>query len=801
MRISLTWVRRLLGLERLPVDGAELARLVTMHLAEIDAVERVGPCLDGVVVGRVCTCEPHPDADRLRVTTVDIGQDEPVQVVCGAPNVAAGQHVAVATVGTTLQMRDAEGNERPLVIKKGRLRGQDSHGMICAEDELGLGERHDGILVLDGSPRPGTPLAEVLASGDTVLVVDNHNINHRPDLWGHLGWAREIAAILDLPAPQEPDISWPSATSAPMAVEIRSPGCPAYSGAVVSGVSNGPSPAWMQDLLTAAGMRPRGLLVDITNYVMLELGEPMHAFDRRAISGECLVVREAAPGETFTTLDQTTCTLDDGDLVIADQHLALALAGIMGGENSMVADDTDTVVLEAATFIQARIRRTRIRTGLASESSTRFEKGLYPLLTRAAINRALALLAECCPGCRVLGHFAAGDGLAQAADQDRVIPYHGADLTRLTGLSLPDDRQAALLARLGCRLAPGGFTRPWWRAKDLNHAADLVEEVARLHGYDHIAPAIPLLPAAVPAANPLRRAEHRSRAALSALGWDEVATYGFISEAWAEALATDAQRPIRLVHPLSSQETVLRLDLLANLAQAATANLRHAEAVRIYEIGKIYGGGLGSGTTPDERLQVAGLIADRHDETPFYAAREAAQALLEGLGHSPTIEPADDPRLAPGRRARLMVAGRAVGVVGELALALRQRAGCPCPAALFTIELEHLVADLPPPPPPIFTAPSRYPSVDRDFTFVCPEDLPFGVLADGISAAARPWVRGVGLAAPVYRGDQIPPGHKALSLRVILQADDRTLDEKTLRKTCQRIISTIEAKTPARLRG
>ncbi len=804
MRISLDWVKRLLGVDELGHEPEELARLLTMHLAEIDAVEATGPSLEGVVVGRVLSCQQHPNADRLRVTTVDVGSEQPLPIVCGADNVAAGQLVPVAPVGTVLQVRTAEGGVEALKVKKGKLRGEPSHGMICAEDELGLGTDHSGILVLDDDHPPGTPLDRVIATGDHVLVIDNHNINHRPDLWGHLGWAREIAAICDLPPPAEPDLDWED-TGDGFRVIIRNDDCSAYSGAVVGGLHNGASPQWMQDLLLAVGSRPHGLLVDVTNFVMLELGEPMHAFDRRQIAGDELIVRGAAAGEVITTLDETTVDLQPGDLLIADDQRSLALAGIMGGKDSMVRDDTTEVVLEAACFAPARIRATRIRTGVASESSNRFEKGLYPLLTRAAINRAIALLRAICPELTVSVRFSAGAGLASACCAETTVAYQSEQLRRLTGFDLPAATQHELLARIGFTPTGDGLRVPWWRSKDITGAHDLVEEVARLHGYDAIAPCVPCLPAAAPTPNRLRNAEHRARDVLSALGWDEVATYGFISEAWCAELGLAAdERLIRLPHPLSQDQSVLRIHTLPNLLEAAGRNLRHLAAASVYEIGKRYGRGLGAGTCTDETLVLAGLHADPATDTPFYAARDALLELLAALGYRATVRAqaldATPAGLLPGRCAAITVDGQAVARVGEVDAALRRRAACEPAAAWFELELERLLATLPPPPPQQYRPVSRYQRVDRDFTFVCPEALTFAELEAVVASAARDLLCGIELAAPIYRGEQIPPRHKALSLRVHLQAADRTLSEKELRKTSERIVTAVEKRTAARLR-
>lgn len=796
MRVSLNWIKRILNRQDLGLSVADLQARLTLHLAEFEAdIEVAGPKLDGVVVGKVLTCVQHPNADRLRCTTVDIGTGAPVPVVCGAPNVAAGQTVAVATIGTQLTMTDKEGKPASITIKASKLRGEPSEGMICAVDELGLGTSHDGILVLNDGLKIGTPLREALNLGDTVLVIENHAITHRPDLWGQWGWAREVAAILGFPPPAVPDTTWQDQGEG-WSVELASTGCGTYCGAVVEGVANDPSPAWLQDLLQSLGVRPLGLLVDVTNFVMLELGEPMHAFDRREIDGTRIVVRDAAAGERFRTLDGKEHALTPADMVIADNKRALALAGIMGGEGSMVRADTSTIVLEAATFQAARIRRSRQRTGTATDSSARFEKSLYPELAPAAIARAIQVLREVLPGCLVTHRFHAGTVATPARD----VRLDEGALRRLTSLELSGYDQRNLLGRLGFAAAGEAIAIPWWRRKDVTGEADLVEEIARLHGYHHIAPQTPRLPAAAPVVNVLRTMEHRTRRTLSALGWDEASTYAFTSEAWATALGWNTGL-IRLAHPLSSEQTVMRQSLLPTLAEAVARNRKHLSSVALYEVGKRYLDGGGQGATAHEEVLVAGCVAAANDEAPFYAARDAALALLRGLGVEPryTVRTEPHDELAPGRAIDLWIGKQQVGVAGELPKPLRTLAGLPERTGWFSIALERLVTTLGEPKPVAHHPPSRFPLVERQFTFDCPEELPYADLETPIRQSAGELFAGAALDS-IYRGEQLPPGRKAVSLRLFLQSHERTLEEKELTQLHGRIITSVEKRTAAKLR-
>jgi phenylalanyl-tRNA synthetase beta chain len=741
----------------------------------------------------VLTCVQHPNADKLRCTTVDVGGPAALPIVCGAPNVAVGQTVAVATVGCTL--RAADGKE--FAIKPAKLRGEPSQGMICAEDELGLGTSHDGIMVLDAALVPGTPLARVLGGGDEVFTVENHALTHRADLWGQLGWAREMAAALGLDAPAAPDLTWNDAPAGWTAT-IADDGCSTWCGAVVTGVANGESPEWLRRRLEACGLRPLGLLVDVTNYVMLELGEPMHAFDRRDIAGQAITVRSAAAGEPFTTLDGKAHTLAAGDLLIADAARPLALAGIMGGQGSMVRADTSEIVLEAAVFKADRIRRTRLRTGISTDSSARFEKGQRPEAAAAAINRAVALLAQLCPGCTVTARFHAGTRVGEA----RSAPFQPAAVGRLTGLDVPAAEQQAILARLGFAVEGDTVRIPWWRAKDCQGVADLVEEVARHHGYERIAPQVPRLSAAVPAANPLRDAEHRARRVLAGAGWDEVQTYAFTSTAWADALEWPAAQRIALAHPLSSEQTVMRLSLLPTLLEAVGRNRRHFDAVRIYEVGKRYGVGVGAGATPDETIVVSGVCAAAGDEAPFYAARDAALTLLAGLGHAATatVRTAPCAGFLGSRLVDLWIGKRQVGVVGEVAAAFRTQAGCPERVGAFSVDLEALIGAFGAAKPIAHSMPSRFQATVREFTFAAAEAVAYGDIAAAANQAAGELAAGVTLK-DVYRGAPYSAGTKAVSIAVTLQSDERTLADADLAKVSARIPEAVARRTGATLVG
>ncbi|MEK7415058.1 MAG: phenylalanine--tRNA ligase subunit beta [Planctomycetota bacterium] len=799
MRVSLSWIRRLLNRD-LGVTDQELADKLSIHTCEIEGVQRTGPNLDGVVVGRVLTCVQHPNADRLRVITVDVGGPIPLPIVCGAPNVAVGQTVAVATVGTSLTMPGKDGKPTTITIKEAKLRGELSRGMICAEDELGLGASHDGIMVLSDAFKLGTPLAQALGVGDAVLEVSNTAITHRADLWGHLGWAREVAAILKLPAPAEPDIAWTD-QPAGWSAKLADAGGWSYCGAVVEGVANHESPKWMRDLLEGAGVRPLGLLVDVTNFVMLELGEPMHAFDVRSFMGREVSVRTARKDEQIATLDGRNHTLAADDLVIADGDRALAVAGVIGGSASAVRADTSSILLEAASFAPERIRRTRLRHGIATDSAARFEKTIQPELGPAAINRAVALLAEICPGSRVTARFHVGpvSGEARTVAIDLRLVDTRTGLTDGTAAAREHLRALGFTATGSDDVA--GVTVPWFRRKDVQTAPDLIEEAGRMSGWHRIKSENPRLPAIAPRGNPQRTAEHRIRDALSAQGWDEVCTYVYASPAWCAALGLDESRLVRLEHPPQPDWTFLRPSMLPGLLRAVTENRKSLSAIACYEVGKRYGSGIGRGTCADEATIVCGVVAAAHDQAPFFAARDAALAALSDLGYEARARPLSAPvvEFAAGRAVELCVNGKPFAVAGEVPKALRDLAGCPERVGWFRIELERLIDVVGEPSPIRYVTPSRFQSVENDFTWECAETQAYAELADATRRAGGALVIGVDLVG-IYRGAPYQAGRKAVTIRATMQSEEKTLEEADIQAIRERVIALV-TKTGAALRG
>jgi phenylalanyl-tRNA synthetase beta chain len=809
MRLSWRLLSEMVDLRR--VDPAEAARLLTFRTAEVEHVEHLGGSLSGVVTAKVRAVDPHPGADRLRLCTVDVGGGaQLLRVVCGAPNVAAGQTVCFAPVGTTLP--------NGVTLKKAKIRGVESEGMICAEDEMGLGTAHDGIVVLDPETPVGVPVSEALGLSDVVFDVANSAITSRPDLWGHVGFARELAAILDRRFTAPPTDAAQRAVGAagadpfPVRVEDEA-GCRRYVALVVEGVANGPSPAGVVRRLEALGLRAVSLLVDLTNLVMAEQGQPLHAFDLREVRGGAVRVRRAAAGERFTALDEKERTLVADDLVIADEERVLALAGVMGGAASAVGADTTTVLLESATFDPGRVRRSAIRHGLRTDASARFEKSLDPAGAPAAAMRWLELLLAHVPGARV------------AARTTDVYPRPLLPLAielpfdlvrRRLGLPLADAEIVTRLASVGFRGSevPGGVRVrvPSWRAtKDVSIPEDLVEEVGRLHGYEHVVPEPHVAPMVAVRPSPERSLERATRAVLGLdLAHAEVAHYAFHGEAEAQKLGLDPATLLRLSNPLSSEQDRMQATCVQNLLRIAarnqpteprTAPLRLAEWTRVF-----------SASAPADRAEVpvVGCLTARADleSDPrgdvFRGVVEDVRVLLERVGvrgvrvadggeaprHDAQFPPAT--WLHPGRSAVFTHAGdggpQVLAVVGEVHPRVRRAFGVAGVAAAAEVRLDRVLAARA--SESDYRAPPRFPESTFDVAVVVPRKTPAAEVEAVLARCAGGAVRSVRWF-DLYEGKGIPAGQKSLAFTVAFGDEGGTLTGKTLEKLQGRAIDAL----------
>ncbi|MDJ0868656.1 MAG: phenylalanine--tRNA ligase subunit beta [Myxococcota bacterium] len=800
MRVPLGWLAEWVDLP--PTEA--LAHRLTMGGLEIEEEERTGPDLSAFRVGHVLERTQHPNADRLSLCTVDLGDGEPVEIVCGAPNVAAGQKVAVAPVGAKLP----DGTR----IKKSKIRSVVSRGMICSTRELGLGDEHEGILVLDAEAPVGAPLGEVIAAGDTVL--DLFLTANRGDCASLLGVAREVRAhfggALRLP-PCEPETEEgdPAAASVRIEIDDRA-GCHQYVARIVRGVALGPSPDWLQQRLEAAGMRPVNVVVDVTNLVLLELGQPLHAFDLATLRGGVVRVRRAEPDEKLVTLDGQTRALDPDDVVIADGERAIAVAGVMGGAETEVGDETTDVLIESAHFDPRRVRRTGRRLGLSSEASYRFERGVDREGIRRAADRAAHLLAELAQGSVAPG-VAEAEGDAPAATES--IELDPTRVNRLLGTGLSPDEVVALLARVGVEAAPSGDALrcrvPSWR-NDLHRPVDLIEEVARIHGYEHIPVTLPaerLTPVAQPRA---RAVADCARDALSGLGLVECMTLPMCSAADLDrvGLAPDdpRRRAVALANPLVDEESQLRTSLVPALLGVVRQNrARQLERVRVFELGRVFLPRDGA-ALPDEPLRLAAVLTRGDaglwdgDGTPpiYFEAKGVVERLLAALGVEPRFAPgAGEPYLHPGASAALELDDTRIGALGELHPEVAARYEIAGPCALLTLDLEALVAREA--PALRFREVSRQPQVRRDLALVVGRESAADALLGAIRATAGPHL----VSAEVfdrYEGKGVPEGKISLAFRLVFQRPDRTLTDKEVTRSVDRVVGMLADRFRAELR-
>ena len=830
MLVPLSWLRKYVAITDSP---GELAHKLTMAGIEIGDVRIIGADWDAenVVVGEVLRVDPHPNADRLRLPTVDTGDGTPSTVVCGAPNVAAGQKIAFAREGASLFSPRSGRVER---LRRARIRGVESRGMVCSSLELGLGEDHDGILVLDGDAPVGTPLADYL--GDAVLDADV--TSNRPDCLSILGIAHEVGAITGQPV-TEPDRSYPEdgdLIEEQATIEIADPDlCYRYTASLARGVSIGPSPRWMQDALVKAGQRPINNVVDITNYVMLEYGQPLHAFDFDKCRDATIIVRAAREGETLTTLDGEVRELAPPMLTIADSQDAVGLAGVMGGANSEMTEATTSVLLESASFDAVNTRRTRSALGMRTDASDRFERGIRSALAPVALRRATQLMVELCGGVAAKGVI----DLYPTRREPPTVSVSRARIRQVLGVDYPMSQVRRVLESLGFEEAspPGGLIDlvetieaapspersdtlwlkvPYWRS-DIAIEDDLVEEVARIIGYDSL-PAT-MLSAAIPhwQPQPMTELKDTIRDLMAAAGMQETISY---SPTTLENLRRvdaldDSNPPLRIANPLSSEWEYMRTSLRSNILNTLSYNRRIAqgEGVRIFEVGRVYipKPEARERDLPDERETLIGVVSGpRFGESwitsanpvsepmGFFDAKGALEYAFGKLGVDVEYAPATDSIMRPGRTARITSGGVELGVVGEVRSATLESFDLEAyPAAMFEISLDALLS--------VYgelrrthRSSSRFPQAYRDLAVVVDADTPASSIARVIERHA---LVVSGVPFDIYTGEGVPEGHKSVAFRVAFQSDRGTLTSEQVDHFQRDIVRQLRRELGAELRG
>jgi phenylalanyl-tRNA synthetase beta chain len=801
MRVPVEWLTEYAD-PGLPVKA--LDERLTMTGTKVEAVHHHGvDSLERFVVGRVLEAQRHPDADRLTVCAVDVGDGGPQQIVCGAPNVAAGQIVAVARPGAVMP----DGTK----LGVARLRGVESNGMILAEDELGIGTEHAGIMVLDGELQPGTPLQGVLPIATEVIELEI--TPNRPDCLAVYGVAREVHAVTGAPLKAPP---WATDLGTPGPIEgaevrVEAPDlCPRFTARVFEDVRIGPSPAWLKARLMAAGQRPINNVVDITNYVMLLVGSPLHAFDFDRVAGGLLVVRRAKDGETLTTLDGQTRTLDHDMLVIDDADGPTSLAGVMGGERSEVHEDTTRVLMEVANWHGPTIHRTSQLLTLRSEASSRFEKGLAPEQAMESQIVATQLMLELTgatlrPGTIDVG----GPGPPPA-----VIRLREQKVADLLGRPIARERQAEILEALefGVSEAPDGLdvSVPAFRRIDVYREADLVEEVARVDGLDKLPATLPKRRGTSGLLTTQQRLRRRIVDALVGRGMYETVGWSFTDPGLADRLRLDpddARRSfVTLENPMSEDQSVLRTTLAGALLDVARHNVARGRAdLALFESGTVY---RATGEKlPHEHRALGGILTGRlHPQTwgtaeppraGFFAAKGLLGAALDSVRVTWWVEPATEPFLHPGRTARIRAAGEDVGWIGELHPIVARTWDLDA-AALFEVDLDRVLAHAE--AVPQYVDLTSFPALHLDLSVALPEDVPAATVLATVREAGGTLLTDVRVF-DVYHGAQVGEGRKSLALALSFRAPDRTLTDEDVAPLRNRIVEALREALGGELRA
>ncbi|HOI73323.1 MAG TPA: phenylalanine--tRNA ligase subunit beta [Syntrophales bacterium] len=804
MKVSLKWLKDYVDFD---LPAQELADRLTMAGLEVDALEEKRADFSGVVVARIVSAKRHPDADKLSLCEASIG-DRTLPIVCGAPNVREGILVPLATVGAVIP--------GGYTIKLTKIRGQVSEGMFCSEEELGIGSDNTGIMVLPDELIPGMPLDQALDLTDTVLDVGV--TPNRSDCLSIVGIAREVAAItgksLRCPAIAVPESE--EKVSDVTSVTILDPDlCPEYTARIVRNVAIRPSPLWMRQRLEAVGLRAINNVVDITNFVMLELGQPLHAFDFRFLEEGRIVVRKSREGEIFISLDEKERVLKEGTLLICDGVKPVAIAGIMGGLNSEVKDDTSTVLLESAYFNPGSIRRSSRFLGMGTDAAFRFERGIDPQGVVRALDRAAGLMAELADGVSCLGYI---DAHPQEVQIAKDIPLRVTRVNDILGISLTEKEIVPILESLEMTVMPEDgnpgiyrITPPTCRV-DLTREIDLIEEVARLHGYDRIPVTLPAVTAAPFAPDPRRLVEDRVRALLNGYGYSEVITYSFVSPNSTDLLALRPddfrRRMLKIMNPLTEDQSVMRTALVPSLLKTMLDNANAGTVdLKIFEIGKVFHPREGL-ELPEERDRIGALLTGRRYEdrwhftsvqSDFYDLKGCLEGVLEGLG----IREGDfrvrslEPFLHPGRSCDLFHGDLRLGFLGEVHPDVLSRLDLKNRAMVFELDVEALSTiasrELK------FRGVPRYPSSSRDVAFLVNAGITSGDMIRWAAGNEEELLEKI-YVFDVYAGQGIPEGMKSLGLRFSYRAPDRTLTDQEIHEVHSRIMERIMAASGARIR-
>ena len=797
MNLSRKWLNEFVSVD---ASDKEFDEAMTLSGSKVETTADLGAEIVNVVVGRVLSLVRHPNSDHMWICQVDVGRGAPIQIVTGAQNVKEGDLVPAALDGALLP----GGKE----IHAGKLRGEVSDGMLCSFAELGLDQRDfpsayaDGIWILSDDPE----LTDLTAGEDirTAAGLDDHVVEfeitpNRPDCLSVIGLAREAAATFDRELRLHvPEVKGGAQGVLTELLDVETPDAdlvPRYTARMVRNVKIAPSPKWMRERLRAMGVRPINNIVDITNYVMLEYGQPMHAFDYRYVHGGKIIVRRAREGERLTTLDGKEHTLTANHLVIADEHRAVGLAGIMGGENSEIVSDTADVVFESACFDGTCIRKGALALGMRTEASAKFEKGLDPMNTLPAVQRACELV-------ELLGAGEVVDGVIDILNhvpQPTVLPLEPDKINALLGTDVAADEMVRILRKLDFIVEGGQVTVPSWRG-DVRRMADLAEEVARFHGYDQIPCTLMRGQTTQGGYTAVQRLENRVGELCRAFGYDEIITYSFISPScydkirWAE---DDARRQsFKILNPLGEDTSIMRTTTLPSMLDILTRNYNYRnQAVRLYEIGRIYLPGGEDGLAREPKI----LSLGAYGETDFFAVKGQVEAILRDLRVADVeFRPVtDNPSYHPGRCAAVYAGGTYLGVLGQIHPLTARNYGVDAELYCAELALDALYAvrgaD------PEYIPLPKFPSVARDIAVVCGKAVTVGELEKAIRRGAQGLLKEVTLF-DIYEGVGIPAGKKSVAFSLVLRSDERSLTSEEADADVRSILSALETDCGAVLR-
>ncbi|HNV12341.1 MAG TPA: phenylalanine--tRNA ligase subunit beta [bacterium] len=805
MNISLNWLKEFVNLSGIKVE--DLKDKLTKHTVEVEQIIKQGDRFKNVVVAKILDVQKHPKADKLQIAIVDAGEEENLKIVCGAPNIESGQLVPLAKIGSVLP--------NGLEIKKAEIRGEESNGMLCAEDELGLGDSHEGIMILDKSAKIGQKFSDYLGLNDTILEIDNKSISNRPDLWGHYGIARELSVLFETKLkeykPKELKIKKTKNELKNIEIEVKEKKlCPRYLGLRVDNIKVSDSPKWLKDRLVSIGLKSINNIVDATNYVMFELGQPLHAFDTDSV--DKVIVRTAQKGEKIITLDGVEKNLNNSDLVIANSKEAIAIAGVMGGKNSEISNTSSSIIIESANFDAVSVRKTAQRLNSRTDAAMRFEKGLDLNLCLLAINKACEIIKEMCPQAKFDLPLVFVDNFEK---EERILELDLIWAEKIIGQKISDKDIKKILESLGLKIRNKqdhvwDLIIPSWRMKDLQIKEDIIEEIIRVFGYNNIIPSLPKADINPPEKDYSLEMERKIKNILAlSYGLTEVYNYSFVSEEQLLKLNLDYGSYIKLLNPLSSQHALLRQTLTTNLLLNIKHNQAKYDDINIFEIGNIFlniPGGLNKDETFSESLpyqeKKMAIISSRNDGGSFKFLKDlifnfifqlSGGAEVDFLPTESIISWADNQE-----KCLLLLNGEEIGFLAKIDNNILAKNGIKKETSSLEISLKKLLSVISSIGLRQYQPVPKFPAVNRDLAFVVDQKVLFIDIKKEIQEFTS-LISDLELF-DVYSGENLGQGKRSLAFHISYQSNEKTLTNEEIDLVQKDLIKRLEQKFGAQVR-